>query len=298
MTDAAKPLKELKKDKPFLVGIDSDGCAFDTMEIKQKECFVPNIIRFFDLQPIAKYVRETVEFVNLYSKWRGVNRWPALIMVFDLLEQRDEVVERAFSFPNIGPLREWVKCETKWSNPALSAEVEKTKDSVLANALEWSKKVNADIAEMVHDIPPFPYMRESLEKLAEIADVIVVSQTPCEALTREWREHGIDKFVKVIAGQEMGTKGEHLAYAMEGRFQPREVLMIGDALGDMKAARANGTAFCPINPGHEEASWKRFHQEGLARFVAGTFQGEYEAGLVAEFERYLPEVPPWKTHKL
>jgi hypothetical protein len=29
----------LKPEKEFFIGIDSDGCAFDTMEIKQKECF-------------------------------------------------------------------------------------------------------------------------------------------------------------------------------------------------------------------------------------------------------------------
>ena len=28
----------------FLVGIDSDGCAFDTMEVKHKDCFIPRII--------------------------------------------------------------------------------------------------------------------------------------------------------------------------------------------------------------------------------------------------------------
>jgi hypothetical protein len=25
----------------FLVGIDSDGCVFDSMELKHKECFIP-----------------------------------------------------------------------------------------------------------------------------------------------------------------------------------------------------------------------------------------------------------------
>jgi hypothetical protein len=28
--------------------------------------------------------------------------------------------------------------------------------------------------------------------------------------------------------------------------------------------------------------------------VEGKYAGEYEAALVAEFEKYLPEVPPWK----
>ena len=37
--------------------------------------------------------------------------------------------------------------------------------------------------------------------------------------------------------------------------------MIGDAPGDMKAARANGALFFPINPGHEDESWERFYDE-------------------------------------
>jgi hypothetical protein len=43
----------------YLVGIDSDGCAFDTMELKHKECFIPNIINYFELQGVSKYARET-----------------------------------------------------------------------------------------------------------------------------------------------------------------------------------------------------------------------------------------------
>jgi hypothetical protein len=43
----------------FFIGFDSDGCIFDTMEIKQKECFCPNNILYWGLQPVAKYARET-----------------------------------------------------------------------------------------------------------------------------------------------------------------------------------------------------------------------------------------------
>ena len=62
----------------FLVGIDSDGCVFDSMELKHKECFVPNFINHYGLQGVSKYAREAAEFVNLYSKSRGANRFPAL----------------------------------------------------------------------------------------------------------------------------------------------------------------------------------------------------------------------------
>lgn len=71
--------------------------------------------------------------------------------------------------------------------------------------------------------------------------------------------------------------------------------MIGDAPGDYQAAVANHTLFFPINPGAEEASWKRFYDEGIERFLAGSFVGDYQAALLAEFDRYLPERPPWKV---
>jgi len=63
----------------------------------------------------------------------------------------------------------------------------------------------------------------------------------------------------------------------------------------MKAARANGALFFPINPGHEEASWRRFHDEAMQRFFDGIYAGEYESALITEFEKLLPETPPWKS---
>ena len=89
--DAAKPLVDMQPQFKFFVGIDSDGCAFDTMEIKHKECFCPNIINHWGLQGVSKYAREAAEFTNLYSAWRGVNRWPALIKVFDLRSEERRV---------------------------------------------------------------------------------------------------------------------------------------------------------------------------------------------------------------
>lgn len=294
MADPAAPLKELIKDKGFLVGIDSDGCAFDTMEIKHKECFIPNIIKYWDLQAVSKFAREAGEFVNLYSKWRGINRWPALLMVFDLLEAREEVKKRGVKIPKVQVLRDWVANETKLSNATLKTLLDKTNDPILAKAYAWSEAVNKDIAEMVHDVPPFPFMRESLEKMNQTADCLVVSQTPTEALVREWQEHSIDNYVKVIAGQEMGSKTEHLAFAIKGRWDADKVLMIGDAPGDRKAAEGNNCHFYPINPGAEDGSWQRFYEEAYDKFINGTYAGAYEAKLIEEFEAYLPECPPWK----
>jgi phosphoglycolate phosphatase-like HAD superfamily hydrolase len=126
------------------------------------------------------------------------------------------------------------------------------------------------------------------------ADVIVVSGTPCEALVREWEEHDIAKYVDVIAGQEMGNKTQDLEYATKGRYEKDHVLMIGDAPGDLEAARANDAFFYAINPGDEAASWKRFYDEAFDKFIGGEYAGEYEQMVIEEFDSYLPELPPWE----
>ena len=292
--DAQAELKEFTPKHDFIVAIDSDGCAFDTMEIKHKECFIPNIIKYWDLQPISKYAREVAEFINLYSKWRGINRFPALLMTFDLLAERPEVQKRGAKIPEVPSLREWAETETKLGNPALEEAVARTSDPILTQALAWSKSVNASVADIVRGVPPYPYVRESIGKIGEKADIIIVSATPYSALNREWEEHDLARHVAVVAGQEQGKKAEHIRLANQGRYPSERILMIGDAPGDMKAARANDALFYPINPGNEDKSWERFYNEAADRFFAGDYAGDYEANLIAEFETYLPETPPWK----
>lgn len=292
--EAKRLLEEFKPEHDFFVGIDSDGCAFDTMEIKHKECFIPNIIKYWDLQPISKYAREAAEFVNLYSKWRGINRFPALVMVFDLLREREEVQNRGVSIPPVPRLREFIDSGVPLGNPALKEAVEKTGDKELAKALCWSEAVNDTVADMVKGVPPFPFVRESLEKLSSAADMVVVSATPTEALQREWREHDIAQYAKVIAGQEMGAKKEHLALATGGKYKTGHVLMVGDAPGDMKAAKANEALFYPIIPGQEEKSWEKFFSASLDIFLSQKYAGEYEEKLIKEFMDSLPDTPPWK----
>jgi phosphoglycolate phosphatase-like HAD superfamily hydrolase len=299
--DAARPLAELEPRHRFFVGIDSDGCAFDTMELKHKECFTPNTIKHWGLQPVSKYAREASEFVNLYSKWRGINRWPALVMVLDLLRERPEVQARGVVPPEAPRIRDFIADDAfPKSNDGLRAFMERdrqasgTLDPELERAWAWTTGVNTSVADMVEGVPPFPHVRESLAFLADKADMIVVSATPLEALAREWQEHGIAEYVRVIAGQEMGKKALHLELASGGKYAPQQVLMIGDAPGDMKAARANDALFYPINPGHEEESWQRFWEEAVHRFLAGEYAGAYEAHLISEFDKLLPELPPWK----
>jgi phosphoglycolate phosphatase-like HAD superfamily hydrolase len=294
MINPQNTLINLQPTKEFFIGIDSDGCAFDTMEIKQKECFCPNLILYFEMQKISKYARETWEFVNLYSKNRGVNRFLALTETMRLLSERPEVAARNMAIPDMTALTEWIKTETKLGNPALEKFEKLANSPIVSKTYEWSIQVNKDISKMVYGMPPFPFVKESLETLNQKADAIVVSQTPLEALEREWKENHIDHLVRMIAGQEYGTKTEHLALAAKNKYPDHKILMIGDAPGDFKAARSNSVLFFPINPGHEEASWERFYKEGLNRFFEGKFAGDYEKELVKEFDGYLPEIPGWK----
>ena len=292
MSDPTQVLKEFKPAKEFFVGIDSDGCIFDSMEIKHKECFTPMFVKHFHLQAVSKYARECWDFVNLYSKTRGANRFPALVRAVKLLGERPQVRARGVKMPDLAPLEEWIARETKLGNATLNAEV-KNGNAGLAQVKVWSDAVNAAVADIVHGVPPFPLVRESLQKLSAKADAMCISQTPAEALKREWAEHGIDQFVKVIAGQEMGTKTEHIKFAAAGKYAPEKILMIGDAPGDFNAAKKNHALFFPIVPGHEEDSWKRLYDEALGRFFAGTYAGAYETALVKEFDASLPEHPHW-----
>jgi len=292
--DYVAKLKSLPKRHDFFIGIDSDGCVFDTMEIKQKECFCPCFIKHFGLQAASKYARTVWEFVNLYSRTRGTNRFLAVQRALKLSGEWPVFAARGLQVREIPALTAWLKEETKLGNPTLEAKVKVTGDADLVKLLAWSKEVNQRIADMVYGVPPFPWVRQSLEKIRAKADVIVVSQTPVEALEREWQEHRIETFVDFIAGQEAGTKTEHLTFAAGGRYTGENILMIGDAHGDLKAAQSNKAFFFPIVPGHEEKSWQRFFEEGADRFFAGTFAGAYQRELMLEFDAALPESPPWK----
>jgi phosphoglycolate phosphatase-like HAD superfamily hydrolase len=276
----------------FLVAIDSDGCAFDTMELKHKECFAPHLINSYNLQAVSKYARETWEFFNLYSKGRGTNRFPAVVKTMEWLLKRPEVVARGAKITVPPGLAKWVREETRLGNPALKQAVEQTGDSDLKHALSWSLAVNDQIEQFVHGVPPFPYVRECLARLARHADMLVCSATPGEALVREWQEHKIDTFVNGIFGQEAGSKKEILSVA--ANYKSGHALMVGDAPGDQRAAEANGVLFFPIMPGAEDQSWRRLFDEGIDRFFEGSFAGDYQNRLLEEFDRCLPADPPWR----
>ena len=280
--------------KEFLICIDSDGCAFDSMEIKHKECFCPVFIEEFGLQAVSKYARDAWEFVNLYSDTRGVHRLRALLRAVTLLSEREEVKRRGFVPPLLPHLRAYVEKGEHLSNEGLEAYMSlhpETREE-FSMILRWSKKVNERIGEMVHGVPPFPFVRENLAELGALADIVIVSATPQEALEREWAEHDLTKLVTEIRGQEKGTKKE-IIESLKDQYPEGHVMMIGDAPGDREAARSTSVLYYPICPDEEESSWENFKENATA-FLNGTYKGEREDALIRYFETLLPTEPQWK----
>lgn len=279
----------MEQTKEFLVCIDSDGCTFDTMEIKHKECFCPVTILVWELQPISRYVREIWEYGNLYSKDRGRTRFHELVLLFDWLARRQEVKNRKIKLPDITSLRHWVKNSPSLTNEDLAAYPD---DPVLSRTLKWSRECNRRIEEMVFGIPPYPGVRESLERLAAKCDIAIISATAREALKAEWQEHDLMKYVKVLCGQEDGSKTACIA-ALAENYKPERVLMIGDAPGDMEAAYRNNVSYYPIRPGEEVESWKEFNDIYLELFLRGIYRERAEVQQVTKFLSCLPDKPFW-----
>lgn len=292
--DYQAELKQFIPAHDFFIGIDSDGCVFDSMEVKQKEFFIPNALKHFSLFPVAKIVRETWEFVNLYSVYRGNNRFIALVKVFELLEDRREIKESGIKLPDLSGLKEWTINETKLGNATLRKYYESTGDKSLEKVLLWSESINREIGEWLQNIPPFNNAKKAIEIISSVADIIVISQTPLEALEFEWVASNIKKYARLIAAQEHGTKTEHITLTAKLKYPDDRILMIGDARGDMEAAISNNVLFYPIIPGYEDNSWQLFISEGIKRFLKGSYKGEFEESLTAKFLKSLPETPPWK----
>jgi len=282
--------------KKYLICVDSDGCVFDNMELKHKECFCPATVNVWGLQSVSRYARESAEFVNLYSKTRGANRFPAIVRTLELLGARPEARERGYVCPDLTPLKKWIDETDKLSAGGIQeyCAAHPDADPILQTAAKWSKEVDENIERIVHGVAALPGVKEAFAELSKFADIMIVSATPHEAIVREWGAQGLLEHITVVAGQEMGTKKVCIAKALaDGDYEPDHVLMVGDAPGDYAAAKANGVLYYPIIPGKEVESWKRLKDEAARLFRDGGYKGGYMEGLLEEFDQVLLENPNW-----
>jgi len=278
----------------YLVCIDSDGCVFDNMVLKHKACFFPAFMRHFRLEAMGDEARDTWDFVNLSSHTRGTNRFKALLEVLRLLKSRSGMAGPGAEIPALPGLAEWVSHESQLSASALEKAYRRSGDPDIGRALEWSRDVDREVERIVRGkVPPFGAVKPFLEAVVRKADILVVSQGPVETISRDWTAQGLDGYPRIIIGHESGTKCECIRLASSHRYLRDRILMIGDAPGDLEAARGNGSLFFPIMPGKEERSWRILLEEGIDRFFAGRYRGEYSDSLIADFEDSLPAIPPW-----
>ncbi len=72
MADPVGKLQEFAPARAFFLGIDSDGCAFDSMEIKHKECFVPMFIKHCKLQAVTGQPnRSWADYTSAHTQFPG-----------------------------------------------------------------------------------------------------------------------------------------------------------------------------------------------------------------------------------
>lgn len=274
-------IDEFEKSKEFLICVDSDGCAMDTMEVKHRKCFGPQIVEVWGLKDIEEKFLKTWYDINLYSKTRGINRFKGLVKIFDVL------TAEGIKMPEFASIKKWTETTPELSNPALKKAIEETNDEQLIKTLEWSNAVNKAISELHNEDEPFPFVKEGLEIISKSADIAIVSSANGGAVMEEWTRHELAPSVSVMLGQEAGTKAACIAGLKENNFSNDMVLMVGDAPGDLEAALKNKVLYYPILVGKEEFSWRRLATEALAKLMDGSYKGEYQDKLIDEFNSSL-----------
>jgi phosphoglycolate phosphatase-like HAD superfamily hydrolase len=279
--------------KPFFIGIDSDGTAFDSMEIKHKRVFQPIAVEIWGLHPWLGDFYEIAELINLYSTHRGVNRFQGLAMAFERLSRKS--AEARTALQGYDALRDFVLAGIPLSASSLADYNSNRKNKFLSQTLEWSQRCDQRYAQIMEDEgnPPYSPVTPTLQRAFPKTEVVVISSSSKETLLKDWGDAALLSLTDHVAGQENGIKPAQLKEALRGRHEPTRALMIGDAPGDLEAARASGILFYPILPGSEQASWQRLQSEALDRFFEGSYAGDYESALLSDFQSALIQGGAW-----
>ncbi|EHK2401380.1 HAD family hydrolase [Clostridium perfringens] len=275
-------LDNFNKQKDFLICIDSDGCAIDTMDIKHIKCFGPCMVTEWNLEEWKETILERWNEVNLYTLTRGINRFKGLAVALI------EINEKYVTIEGLDEFIRWTEETTELSNESLEAEIEKTNNICVKKALEWSKSVNQSIDLLSDDEKcPFEGVKEAIILAKKVADIAIVSSANEKAVLDEWNKHGLLENVDIVLTQNIGSKSYCINKLIAKGYSRNNVLMVGDALGDLKAAEENEALYYPIMVRKEKESWIRFSKEALERFTSNSYYGEYQEKVIAEFKENL-----------
>ena len=274
-------LQAFAKQKDYLICVDSDGCAMDTMDIKHFRCFGPCMVEELGLEEWAEPILNRWNTINLYSGTRGINRFKGLAMALTEIDKVYRPIE------GVAEMTAWAEHAPELSNQAIAEAAKTAKGPALAKALAWSKKVNAAIDALPEsDKKPFPGVAEALAAAHKRADVAIVSSANREAVEEEWTRCGLLPSVDVLCCQDSGSKAACIAQLKAKGYNPAHILMVGDAPGDQAAAGKNGVLFYPILARHEADSWAEFTAKALPALLSGSY-GPYGQEMAKRFEKNL-----------
>ena len=272
---------EYQKQKEFLICVDSDGCAMDTMDCKHIHCFGPCMVDEWELGEWKDAILKRWNDINLYTITRGINRFKGLAMALV------EINEQYTKIEGIEDLVEWAENSPELSERNLKANLEKEHKIALEKALKWSQAVNIAITKLPEEEKvPFAGALEGLRAAHAVADVAIVSSANREAVLEEWEEHKLLEHVDIVLTQEVGSKAECIRQLLLKGYKPENVLMVGDAKGDSDAAATNGVNYYPILVKREKERWYRFQEEAVKCFTENNYE-EYGKKMHDEFLRNL-----------
>ena len=270
------------KEKDFLICIDSDGCAMDTMNSKHFNSFGPEYVNTYGLEEYREEALQHWNEVNLFSGTRGINRFKGLAMALREMSNR-----KGIKFDGLEGFEDWCENAPQLSNPALLEECQKTRNECMEKALLWSIHVNLSIVEAQDEDMPFENVKDAMDEMSKHADLTAVSSANGQAVDSEWTKHKIKENCRVLLCQEAGSKAYCIERLLEKGYDKSKVLMVGDAPGDKKAALDNGVRFYPIIVEKEGFSWKRLKEEASVKLLNGEFDDNYQEQLIKEFEAAL-----------
>lgn len=272
-------LADFKKQKDFLICVDSDGCAMDTMDIKHFRCFGPCMVTEWGLETWEEDILSRWNEVNLYTMTRGINRFQGLSAALT------EINKKYCKIDDLDTLNHWVETSDELSNNALERAINETPDSVsLKKAMEWSNAVNIAIKELPEEeILPFPNAKEALRYAHERADVAIVSSANPGAVLEEWKMHGLLEHTDIVLAQDAGSKAFCIGELLKKGYSHDHVLMCGDAPGDLRAAEKNGVYYYPILVKKEKESWQEFMDCACDKLLSEEYGGDYQNKKIKEF---------------
>jgi phosphoglycolate phosphatase-like HAD superfamily hydrolase len=260
------PFELFEKRKDYLICVDSDGCAMDTMDIKHKRSFGPCMVEEWQLGKWKEEILIRWNQINLYSMTRGINRFKGLAMALK------EINDRFIEIDGIDDLVNWTGETPELSNRAVEEAYNQTGKIIFGKALAWSKSVNTSINALTdEDKKPFEGVAAGLKVVHTYGDVAVVSSANRDAVEQEWERCGLLEHVDILLCQDAGSKAHCIKELRKKGYAPNHIIMVGDAPGDLDAAKKNGIYFYPILVRKEEKSWSSIHVA-----IESLIKGEYD----------------------